>query len=81
MFNQQGWRVGVVVNDPDAEIIRLRELLNEAEARERRLREACEMAMDWICRVGEHSVVFGGEAELYEQLRAALVEENDHESR
>ncbi len=45
MPNQQGWKVGVVQNDPVAELIRLRELLNASEAREQRLREACETVL------------------------------------
>lgn len=37
------------------------------------LMEACKAAMDWIDKFGEHAPIqFGGEAELYQQLRAAL---------
>lgn len=38
------------------------------------LLEACEAAANWIARFGEHApIIFGGEAELSELLRAAIV--------
>ncbi len=56
--------------------IRIREL----EARERRLKEAVLAALDWLDRFGAHApIMFGGEPELYEKLRAALAGEEQPE--
>lgn len=41
----------------------------------RQLADACQAALDWINRFGEHApIVFGGEAQLAQQLAAALAE-------
>lgn len=53
--------------------------LAEAEdsAREcEKLRSAVLAALDWLARFGEHApIMFGGEAELHDTLRAALAPE------
>ncbi len=66
---ERGWRVGIVQNDPQAEVIRLRKLLNASEARAARLRETCQGLVDFYDGRG---VVKNREYAIYYELKELM---------
>ncbi len=61
--------VGIVQNDPQAEVIRLRKLLNASEARAARLRETCQGLVDFYDGRG---VVKNREYAIYYELKELM---------
>ncbi len=82
MKNLDAYHIDPAVADVVMEMIEnLRIRLAASEARERRLCEAVLAALDWLGRFGEHApIMFGGEAELHEQLTAALDKETNDDT-
>ena len=53
----------------------LEEEIDNLRQQNAQLLEACKAALNWLNEFGEHApVMFGGEGELAEQLRAAIAE-------